>query len=1255
MTTDSNLHAETTGQILISYSRRDRNLVKKLYADLENLGFSLWRDLHDIEGGEPFWEEIKQGIDACESVVLCMSNDSLTSKFVQMEWHYARQQGKRVVPVVINDVNFDHLPRWMGRIDWKDFRKGQPERDVVWASFIKTLNTPYEGRKVPFMPDKLPEYFVNRPKEFENMVNALVNTDGAVAITAGVQGAGGFGKTTLALALCHDTRIQGAFDDGILWVTLGENPSKEDRESLALDLITLITGERSNVTNHDAIKAELQKAIGDSYMLLVIDDLWEKNHANLFLTDNPNSAVLVTTRFDYQLPDKTDFKQNVDAMATDEAVQLLTWNIDDKPSSPALLPQGEGSKDSKTTFTPEQMTELQTLAERLGEWAVIIRLTNATLRKRIQRGDSLDKAIIYANKALDKRGLFAFDNANEGERNSAVKATIEVSLELLDNDTQAQFAQLAIFPEDADIPFATLEKLWQLDNFDTEEVTEALQDASLLANYDLEKRIIRLHDVIRQYLIKEHEYDLTQWQADFVQNLGDLTTLSNEYEWTYIAYHLFASHQQQEFVHLLSNIVFLNNKFIALNVNALLSDFSLISDNVALDIIQNAIMIDAHITDKNKQIFVNQLYARVIGYARKHDAIKKLIKQAFHENMIALVSTVPTLSQAGGALVRSIPLDEGGDDLAIIDDETIVFADDKTVKVVKWRENTMLQQIKFDETVNNLIVHKNHIIVGVKENIFIWDWENNKITRTLVGHTDIIRDIVTVGDNVISAGHDKTVKVWSLTTGQVIIDYKQHKGWITCLQVNDEVVLSASEDNHVHVWDWRTGQTLRAFRHNRGVWTLAISGDYAISSGRDDITYVWNWRTLQIINKFHYDSKAEKTQYNNWYFAYMFGKLAILGDFVIGNTVTFHNEKFFVWNWRTGQIIHEFTEHEQSIKNFVINNDLVFSIEGMSGSISYNRNIPNRHLHIWKWQSRSVIKPIQIQCSSINISDDYIYSALPTLKNGDISVWRWANGDLTHVMKGHQECVNDIVIKDDFIISCDGDEYLDREKDAVYAGEDNSIVKVWNRHTGEVFDFTDHNTRVIKLATKDDFVLSLSFGVIKIWHRDTGQIMTEFQPKRYTSALAVSDDFVLSASTSEKTVQIWRWDTGQIITNVLIHRAFVNDIAVQGHWVFTASRDTTVKVWHRDTWDVVTNFTEHTASVNAICVQGKVAFSASSDYMIKVWRWDTGEVLTQFQSDASFDRLAYEPNHRVLVASDQKYRPFVFKISGLSDLLNDMS
>ena len=62
--------------------------------------------------------------------------------------------------------------------------------------------------------------------EYEALKNLLLTPDRSqpVAITTALTGAGGFGKTTLAAALCHDEDIMENFDDGILWVTLGQTP-----------------------------------------------------------------------------------------------------------------------------------------------------------------------------------------------------------------------------------------------------------------------------------------------------------------------------------------------------------------------------------------------------------------------------------------------------------------------------------------------------------------------------------------------------------------------------------------------------------------------------------------------------------------------------------------------------------------------------------------------------------------------------------------------------------------------------------------------------------------------------------------------------------------------------------------------------------------------------------------------------------------------------------------------------------------------
>ncbi|MBK8030074.1 MAG: hypothetical protein IPK17_11320 [Chloroflexi bacterium] len=138
--------------------------------------------------------------------------------------------------------------------------------------------------RVPFMVEDLPGDFVARPEELDALIAHLLDgkRENPVALTAALKGAGGYGKTTLARALCHHEHIQQAFDDGILWVTLGENPG--DLTGRVLDLVVALTGARPAVSGLDAAKTELSKALADRDILLVIDDAWDPAHVKPFLT-----------------------------------------------------------------------------------------------------------------------------------------------------------------------------------------------------------------------------------------------------------------------------------------------------------------------------------------------------------------------------------------------------------------------------------------------------------------------------------------------------------------------------------------------------------------------------------------------------------------------------------------------------------------------------------------------------------------------------------------------------------------------------------------------------------------------------------------------------------------------------------------------------------------------------------------------------------------------------------------------------------
>ena len=174
-----------------------------------------------------------------------------------------------------------------------------------------------------------------------------------------------------------------------------------------------------------------------------------------------------------------------------------------------------------------------------------------------QRDNHDKKAIV--DKALDKRGLTAFDARQAAERYQAVSKTVGVSLELLTADERTRYTELAVFPEDVDIPLVTVRRLWDatggLDDIDTETLCAQLANLSLLLRFDLGTRTIRLHDVMRTYLAHELSVRLPELHARLLDahrpaspvspsrskedNVGDWANLLHDepYLWDHLAFH----------------------------------------------------------------------------------------------------------------------------------------------------------------------------------------------------------------------------------------------------------------------------------------------------------------------------------------------------------------------------------------------------------------------------------------------------------------------------------------------------------------------------------------------------------------------------------------------------------------------------------------------------------------------------------------------------------------------------------------------
>jgi hypothetical protein len=470
---------DPSARVFISYSRKDgADVAADLRKQLEAKDLSIWQDLLAMEGGIDWWSQIEAAIrsKAMEHFVLVITPQALDSqggRVVRQEIRLARQEGKTVSPIRgpgIDDLA--KLPRWFGHVC--DIAVSEQ-----FKRLIHVLRGPSTQKRVPMMAPEPPADFVQRPLEFDALKKQLLDSKGdAVAITAALRGAGGYGKTTLAQALAHDADIHDAYFDGILWATLGEKP-----ESLLLiisDLITRLTGTQPGLSTINAAASALGEALGDRRILLVADDVWREQDIRPFMQGGSSTTRLITTRNDSTLP-TTAIRQILDAMRGSEALELI-------------------AKGLPTALT--QRRELMALAARLGEWPLLLKLVNGFLRERVAKRQALPVAIAAANKQLDKKGFTVFDARNETERIKAVVLTIGVSLGLLANSDRDRFAELGIFAEDAQVPIGIVEHLWRdhLDEIGTENLLIEFDRLSLLLGLDLDRRTLQVHDTIRHFL-----------------------------------------------------------------------------------------------------------------------------------------------------------------------------------------------------------------------------------------------------------------------------------------------------------------------------------------------------------------------------------------------------------------------------------------------------------------------------------------------------------------------------------------------------------------------------------------------------------------------------------------------------------------------------------------------------------------------------------------------------------------------------------
>lgn len=497
-------------KVFLSYARGDDEpFVRRLYDGLKNATgpdgplFDVWFDRVSMPSRAlTFYQEIRDAIATRDRLILVVGLGAVRSDYVTQEWQFAYFAANKCInPIVRLDGltpvgerldGYELIPEDLRLLHAEDFRDDARFAEHL-RNLVRQLSEPLPPvGKLVAVPELPPGYRAqpDRLRVLHDML--LVDLRKPVVVTGpaarvGMQGMGGIGKSVLANALAHHPEVQRAFRDNIFWVCLGGEPHIEELQQW---LVCQLGGEPIFTDRYTGkekelrrlLKEKLRELLADKSSLLILDDVWERDHAEAFNVVGPLGRILLTTR-DAGLVTVLAAREN------HYRVELPT-----EAEAEAILV-------STSEVPPDQLpAEAGEIIEESGRLPLALALCGGMVH-----GGVSWRSVLQALKEHDLEFLSA-EHPGEGEHENAWKA-MDISLRVLPQSEQERFSELAVFLARNGAAEAAVATLWQHTGGLSSRQTEAL-----LAKFIRRSLVLRpsapddegtatvdLHDMLRHF------------------------------------------------------------------------------------------------------------------------------------------------------------------------------------------------------------------------------------------------------------------------------------------------------------------------------------------------------------------------------------------------------------------------------------------------------------------------------------------------------------------------------------------------------------------------------------------------------------------------------------------------------------------------------------------------------------------------------------------------------------------------------------
>ena len=774
-------------------------------------------------------------------------------------------------------------------------------------------------------------------------------------------------------------------------------------------------------------------------------------------------------------------------------------------------------------------------------------------------------------------------------------STLELSLAQLGSEERQRFDELAVFPEDVDIPLATVAALWRrtggLDEFDTEARCERLARLSLLLALELSTRVVRMHDVVRRFLLDRlagGASELHRTMVEALRPVGGWWTLppSEPYTWTQLFHHLDAAGMQDELLATAMDLQWLSTKTSLRTAFTVEADLRLAQESFPK---HTALKTLGKIYSQSVHLFGDcQTPAEIRATLLARLPVRSGIDGGCEARLVP-ITKLPDAPHP--ALVRTLGSRRGAvRACAISVDGSLVATASTDRKVTVWNTDTGKEVLQVAISLDRTRARSDVRALGMSADggrlaaatgdrrLWVWDLATGTVLAHLSGHTDEVTDCSLSADGrwLLSASRDEKLKLWDVETGEIVHTLARAwaediRGWLTptneqghwaavlgcAMGADGRMAASASADQTVIVWDLDSGQALAVLQgHTAAVNSCAISPDgrRVASVDSDGTLRIWEWATRE-----HTAVVAHRSAAVACGFSEDGGYVATASaDGIVR-----------VWAADGPQLLQTLTGHAGQV------NDCVLS------------------------STASLI---------VSAGND-----------GTARLWRLGLMADPYSPRQHEG----------FVLTCasapDG-------RHAFTAGEDPSVI-LWDLPRGKArlsWDAQPSGVRACAVSPDGSRVATASKDrSVAIWAAATGERLAVLSGHRdFVNGCAFSADGRLLASVSnDRTVRLWDLSTRSRKLAWQAHRQWINTCAFSpcGRWLVSASSDGTLKRWNLTVdealWEAwltdprplqderaeqllsARDHAGHGASVNhcAFTPDGQLVISASSDHTLRVW------------------------------------------------------